>query len=167
MEITANAVQTVAANQDVLFTNVAIAGNSSTVHRSGSGQVTLRGLTNCQCRARFRVTFGGNINGVSWRILLVPPTSSTLARSDGSLASGVCDNDTKCIYINENLNSSLMKRVLCHEITHAAMFSYETDLTVEQEELLADLIATYGQEIISKTNDIFQRLKANKGDLSS
>lgn len=62
-----------------------------------------------------------NINGVSWRILLVPPTSSTLARSDGSLASGVCDNDTKCIYINENLNSSLMKRVLCHEITHAAM----------------------------------------------
>lgn len=30
-----------------------------------------------------------------------------------------------------------------------------------------DLIATYGQEIISKTNDIFQRLKANKGDLSS
>lgn len=104
-----------------------------------------------------------NINGVSWRILLVPPTSSTLARSDGSLASGVCDNDTKYIYISENLNSSLMKRVL----THAAMFSYETNLTVEQEELLADLIATYGQEIISKTNDIFQRLKANKGDLSS
>lgn len=51
--------------------------------------------------------------------------------------------------------------------TNAAMFSYETNLTVEQEELLADLIATYGQEIISKTNDIFQRLKANKGDLSS
>lgn len=94
-------------------------------------------------------------------------TSDIVARSDGSLASGVCDNDTKCIYINENLNSSLMKRVLCHEITHAAMFSYETNLTVEQEELLADLIATYGQEIISKTNDIFQRLKANKGDLSS
>lgn len=77
---------------------------------------------------------------------------------------GVCQVENA---INENLNSSLMKRVLCHEITHAAMFSYETDLTVEQEELLADLIATYGQEIISKTNDIFQRLKANKGDLSS
>ena len=61
MEITSNAVQTVAANQDVLFTNVAVPGNSSTVHRNGSGQVTLRGLTNCQCRARFRVTFGGNI----------------------------------------------------------------------------------------------------------
>lgn len=31
------------------------------VHRTGSGHVTLRGLTNCQCRARFRVSFGGNI----------------------------------------------------------------------------------------------------------
>lgn len=61
MEITANTVQTVAANQDVLFTETAVAGNSSTVHREGSGLVTLRGLTNCQSRARFRVTFGANI----------------------------------------------------------------------------------------------------------
>lgn len=108
-----------------------------------------------------------NINGVSWRVLLVPPISSSLARSDGSYASGVCDNDTKCIYINQNLSSSMMKRVLCHEVTHAAMFSYETELTVEQEELLSDLIATYGEEIISKTNEIFKRLKVKRGDLSN
>lgn len=100
-----------------------------------------------------------NINGVSWKVLLVPPTYSTLMRSDGTFAYGSCDNDTRCIYINNKIDSSLMKRVLCHEITHAAMFSYETDLTLEQEELLADLIATYGQEIISITNDIFKRLK--------
>jgi hypothetical protein len=30
------------------------------MHRDGSGLVTLKGLTN-QCRARFRVSFGGNI----------------------------------------------------------------------------------------------------------
>lgn len=60
MELTAVAAQTVAANQNVLYTNVAVNGNSSIVHRSGSGLVTLRGLTN-QCRARFKVTFGGNI----------------------------------------------------------------------------------------------------------
>nr|DAK07821.1 MAG TPA: hypothetical protein [Caudoviricetes sp.] len=46
------------------------------------------------------------------------------------------------------------------------MFSYETELTVEQEELLSDLIATYGEEIISKTNEIFRRLKVKRGDLS-
>lgn len=60
MEITANALQTVAPNGVVVFTNTASVGNSSIIHREGSGLVTLRGLTN-QCRARFRVTFGGNV----------------------------------------------------------------------------------------------------------
>lgn len=31
------------------------------VHREGSGLTTLRGITNCQNRARFKVFFGGNI----------------------------------------------------------------------------------------------------------
>ena len=60
MEITANAVQTVAVNQNVLFNETAISGSCSILHREGSGLVTLRGLTN-QCRARFKVTFGDNI----------------------------------------------------------------------------------------------------------
>lgn len=60
MEITANALQTVAQNQNVLFTDTPVSGNCSIVHREGSGLVTLRGITN-QCRARFKVTFGGNI----------------------------------------------------------------------------------------------------------
>lgn len=60
MEVTANAIQTVAANQDVIFTETAVPGNCSIMHREGSGLVTLRGLTN-QCRARFKVSFGGNI----------------------------------------------------------------------------------------------------------
>ena len=60
MEIIANAVQTVNANQNVLFTDTAIPGNCSIMHRGGSGLVTLRGVTS-QCRARYKVTFGGNI----------------------------------------------------------------------------------------------------------
>lgn len=60
MEITANAVQTVAANQNVLFTETPIRGNCSIIHREGSGLVTLRGITE-QCRARFRVSFGANV----------------------------------------------------------------------------------------------------------
>lgn len=77
MEITANALQTVAANQDVLFTNTVICGNNSMVHRQGSGLVSLRGLTNCQNRARFRAIFSGNIGlpvGAT-----VGPVSLTLA----------------------------------------------------------------------------------------
>ena len=60
MEIIANAVQTVAANQNVYFTETPVAGGQSILHREGSGLVTLRGQTN-QCRARFRVAFGGNV----------------------------------------------------------------------------------------------------------
>ena len=60
MEITANAIQTVPANANVIFTDTTVCGNCSIMHREGSGLVTLRGLTN-QCRARFRVSFGGNI----------------------------------------------------------------------------------------------------------
>ena len=60
MEITANALQTVNENQNVLFTDTVVCGNCSMTHRDGSGLVTLRGVTN-QCRARYRVSFGGNI----------------------------------------------------------------------------------------------------------
>ena len=60
MEITANALQTVQENQNVLFTETPVSANCSMVHRDGSGLVTLRGMTQ-QCRARFKVTFGGNV----------------------------------------------------------------------------------------------------------
>ena len=60
MELTANAIQTVPANGNVIFTDTVVCVNCSIMHREGSGLVTLRGLTN-QCRARFRVSFGGNI----------------------------------------------------------------------------------------------------------
>ena len=52
-----------------------------------------------------------------------------------------------------------LKKVLCHEIVHAAMFSYNEDLTIEQEEIVADLIATYGKEIIEIANNMYKKLK--------
>ena len=60
MEITANALQTVSVNQNVLFTDAVTCGSCSITHRDGSGLVNLKGITD-QCRARFKVTFGGNI----------------------------------------------------------------------------------------------------------
>lgn len=61
MEITANAVQTVAAGSNVTFTETPVSGNCSILHTDGSGLVKLRGLTTTQCRARFKVYFGANI----------------------------------------------------------------------------------------------------------
>ena len=60
MEITANALQTVATNQNVLFTDIAVRGNCSIITREGSGLVILRGITD-QCRARYRASFGANV----------------------------------------------------------------------------------------------------------
>ena len=60
MEITANALQTVNENQNVLFTDSVICGSCSIMHRDGSGLVSVKGVTD-QCRARFKATFGGNI----------------------------------------------------------------------------------------------------------
>lgn len=60
MEIIANALQLVAANQNVYFTDTVTCGNCAITHRPGSGLVNIKGMTN-QNRARFRVSFGGNI----------------------------------------------------------------------------------------------------------
>ena len=60
MEIIANAVQTVNANQNVYFTDTVVDGNLCITHRNDSGLVGLKGLTN-QCRARYRVFFGANV----------------------------------------------------------------------------------------------------------
>lgn len=60
MEITANAIQTVGQNQNVLFTETAVCGNRCIRHREGSGLALLMGNTN-QCKARYRVFFSGNI----------------------------------------------------------------------------------------------------------
>lgn len=60
-EYTNASIVTVAAGQNVPLTETAVNSKPCIVHRPGAGVVTLRGLTN-QCKARFRVTFGGNIS---------------------------------------------------------------------------------------------------------
>lgn len=104
-----------------------------------------------------------NINGENWRVVLVSPFHPGLKRNDRGYTLGTCDDLIKTIYINEELDENYLWKVLCHELTHAAMFSYNVDLTLDQEELLADLIATYGQEIIEITNLMFQKIKQRKG----
>ena len=59
-EYTNSNIVEVAAGQNVPLTETAANSKPCIVHREGAGIVTLRGLTN-QCKARFQVTFGGNI----------------------------------------------------------------------------------------------------------
>lgn len=70
------------------------------------------------------------INGETWNILIVPYDEKVLYRSDGSHTIGACDNCVKEIYIMEGLSEYQAKKVLCHELTHAIIFSYDIDLTL-------------------------------------
>ena len=99
-----------------------------------------------------------NINNIYWKLAFVAPDFPLLQRKNGEFTIGACDNLTRTIYISNILQGNLLKKVLCHQITHAAMFSYNVDLSIEQQELVADLISTYGEQIIYITNKIFSKL---------
>lgn len=99
------------------------------------------------------------INKQKWKIHFVSPDHPVLLTYSGYYTLGACDNTTKTVYISDVLDEEKAWKVLCHEITHAAMFSYGINLCVEQEEVLADLVATYGYEIVDMTNTIFTKLK--------
>lgn len=100
-----------------------------------------------------------NINGIWWKIEFTNGQNPALKRIDNTYTFGVCDNKTKTIYLADFLEGSMLKKVLTHEIVHAAMFFYNVYLSLEQEEVIADIIATYGEEIINITNKVFYKLQ--------
>ena len=62
-EYVSNDVQTVQPNQNVILFDSIPCNKGYVIHRNGSGILTLRGIVNCPtaCRARYQVTFNGNI----------------------------------------------------------------------------------------------------------
>ena len=98
------------------------------------------------------------INGITWYMIRVRSDSPMLMRSDGSITVGMCDREAQTIYISDALHGRFLRKVLLHEICHSAMFSYGIDMSVDQEELFCDLLATYGDEIIAITDSVFKAL---------
>lgn len=137
MEITTNAIQTVASNQDVLFADEAVCGNNSILHREGSGLVTLRGITN-QCRARFRVTFGGNIavpadgtaEGISLAIAIngEPIVTTTMISTPGDT------EDYNCVFSSVFLDipSGCCSQIAVKNISTQPILVQNANLIVER-----------------------------------
>lgn len=98
------------------------------------------------------------INNKTWNIRLTRSDSPMLMRSDESYTVGMCDRTTQTIYISNLLQGKFLRKVLIHEICHSAMFSYGIEMSVEQEELFCDLVATYGDEIIGIVDNVFRVL---------
>ena len=99
------------------------------------------------------------INGVRWRVRLVSPAHPLLLTPWKTHALGVCDKVTQTICIDETLSPQSLKEVLCHEIVHAFMFSYMIDLSYSEEELVAELMSQYGEEILETTNIIYDGIR--------
>lgn len=99
------------------------------------------------------------INGVRWRVRLVSPAHPMLLTPWKTHALGVCDKVTQAIYIDKTLSPQQLKKVLCHELVHAFMFSYAVDLSYTEEEMVAELMSEYGEDILKKTNAIYNGIK--------
>lgn len=98
------------------------------------------------------------INNIPWKIKPVKNADKGLKTGDGKYTIGMTDWNNRTIYLNENLSGTLLYNVLCHEIVHAFMFSYNLYLDYEQEEKMANFIADYGKEIVNNTDSILWEL---------
>ena len=98
------------------------------------------------------------VNNLVWKLEFVNPFDAVLYRSNGSKTVGVTDRNTLTVYISNDLQGKFLHKVITHEIVHTAIYSYYIDLTIEQEEILADIIASFGREIFNIADDIFRRI---------
>ncbi len=99
------------------------------------------------------------INGVRWGVRLVAPAHPMLLTPWRTHALGVCDKVTQTIYIDKTLSKRKLRETLCHEIVHASMFSYGIDLSYDEEEMVAELVSQYGDEIINLTRVVYNGIK--------
>lgn len=99
------------------------------------------------------------INGVRWRVRLVSPAHPLLLTPWHTHSLGVCDKVTQMICIDKTLPPHKLKEVLCHEIVHAFMFSYGINLSYNEEEMVAELMSIYGEDILTQTHAIYDGIK--------
>lgn len=111
---------------------------------------------------RFKGAYDLNfeLNGIQWRIVWVDNKNSLLSRTDGSMSVGVTDMNTHCIYLAKSLHGAFLRKVLIHELCHCVCMSYDIYMPIEQEEMLCDFVATYGDQVF----DIVDMLTGYMGD---
>lgn len=94
------------------------------------------------------------INNIKWNIVFVNPSNPNLITNNGIYTLGMTDNNIKTIFINNKLHGNLLYDVLCHELTHAYIFSYGIKYTIDEEERLCQFISRFGKSIINNTDEL-------------
>lgn len=98
------------------------------------------------------------INGIVWEIIYVNPFSNDLRRSDGTLTVGVTDMPKRTVFLSNRLKGAFLRKVLAHELVHCFMFSYDIHIPIEEEEFIADWVATYGTDLIYLLDDLMRNI---------
>lgn len=104
------------------------------------------------------------MNGLLWRVEVVPSHSDKLIDRLGTFTEATTDPNTQCIYLSEDLYGKHKTTVLLHELSHCMMFSYNYidiihDMTypeywIDMEELICNLIAERAYEIFCRAYEI-------------
>lgn len=98
------------------------------------------------------------INGIVWEIIYVNPFSNDLRRSDRTLTVGVTDMSKRTVFLSNRLKGAFLRKVLAHELVHCFMFSYDIHIPIEEEEFIADWVATYGTDLIYLLDDLMRNI---------
>jgi hypothetical protein len=98
------------------------------------------------------------VNGIIWLLKFVRPGSRHLRRSDGTYTLGVTDDNSKTVFIADNLPGQMTDKVICHEMCHVYSFSNRLDMPIETEEIIADFLSRYGRDIVYMTDSIMNQL---------
>lgn len=98
-----------------------------------------------------------NMNGYDWKVVRVSPNNPLLIDRTGLLTVATTIPSLQTIYISSAINGRFEERVLAHELSHVAMFSYylvddlysvvQSENRLEAEEMICNFIADYGWKI--------------------
>lgn len=69
------------------------------------------------------------------------------------------DGLTHTVYLEKHLKGYMLDKVLAHELCHCFVFSYGITMDIEQEEYLADFIASYGRDIVYLLDSLLYQIK--------
>ena len=99
------------------------------------------------------------INGIQWNIVFVEQYDYNLRRSDGSITVGVTDFPQRTVFLSNLLKGAFLRKVMAHELCHCFCFSYDLTFDIEEEERMADFMATYGEELIFLLDDVMRNIR--------
>lgn len=101
------------------------------------------------------------MGGKRWCVRIVPPSSPLLVDRTGRRTVAVTDPSTHIISVSSAISGDFLKRVLAHELTHAAMESHGINRAIRGmvppggvvpvQEMASNVVADYGARIVGES----------------